>query len=669
MRNLWGNILISTRYRYIIYHTNKKIRVKSAVFLAQRLNNNTPYFTNLRGRTAASPLPAPSAELTGLCATFLTRCRDVLLGRRRAYHPEDYTKWVTHNAAPVLPYSPDSQQPTYSAAPQTVAPLPEPSMVNTLPAAPLASVPATATTEPSPPQSTSSVSAFTQAIPCWRTLPLRSFQRPRIFQWIPLETLQHLWQSTQVPAYLPLVPLTPLPVKPHLTPRPITNTTKDRLLAPLILPPRPPPNTNLADIPVNRPASITNCYAGLFARLPSLFQIYGAPHHSAQALYNFIFAPSQPLEVPQPPDSTLPTTTTDLTTSDVSMGPAEAAHEPAAEPEPTPLGTLLDSFVDIPASLRDDHNHRTPTVLSSGLPDPVLGTTAPLVKLSSLLNYLNQHLTPHLHFHIGTSTQSCFVTLIIGPSTDVRVGAALHSHLVCAAVAPSNEDYSVLFIPSDLLTDFACPIEWQPLFLYLAASLAYPDLPFLVTTPDYMAGAICTAQGLRSLLNNSCSHILFATADTLVSPHLFLHLPPHVPLSQDAMDTGTASSSLHSFRFRTPEEVSLLVQSTFSDQLSHTAACRASVTEVDLQDAHFPLYCTPYYGYSPTTSVDLQVEILQLSNHLVSSLSLLSIKMEDDSLPTPSNLLSVLAAFYPHLLHVSPGEGLLLSPFTDPDNI
>ena len=182
-----------------------------------------------------------------------------------------------------------------------------------------------------------------------------------------------------------------------------------------------------------------------------------------------------------------------------------------------------------------------------------------------------------------------------------------------------------------------------------------------------MAGAICTAQGLRSLLNNSCSHILFATADTLVSPHLFLHLPPHVPLSQDAMDTGTASSSLHSFRFRTPEEVSLLVQSTFSDQLSHTAACRASVTEVDLQDAHFPLYCTPYYGYSPTTSVDLQVEILQLSNHLVSSLSLLSSKMEDDSLPTPSNLLSVLAALYPHLLHVSPGEGLLLSPFTDPD--
>ena len=165
LRNLWGNILISTRYRYILYHTNKKIRIKAAVFLAQRLNNNTPYFVNLRGRSEDTPLPAPSAELTGLCEAFLTRCREVLLGRRRAFHLEDYTKWVSHNAAPVIPYNPDSQRPTYSAAPQTATPLPEPSSATTLPAAPTAPIPAPATMEPSPPQSTSSVSAFTQAIP------------------------------------------------------------------------------------------------------------------------------------------------------------------------------------------------------------------------------------------------------------------------------------------------------------------------------------------------------------------------------------------------------------------------------------------------------------------------------------------------------------------------
>ena len=280
--------------------------------------------------------------------------------------------------------------------------------------------------------------------------------------------------------------------------------------------------------------------------------------HPITALNNFIFAPSQPLEVPQPPDSTLPATTTDFATSDVSMGPVEAAHEPAApSPEPTPFGTLLDSFVDIPASLRDDHHHRTPTVLSSGLPDPVLGTATPLVKLSPLLNYLNQHLTPHLRSHIGTSIQSCFVTLIIGPSTDVRVGAALHSHLVCAAVAPSNEDYSVLFIPSDLLTDFACPIEWQPLFLYLAASLAYPDLPFLVTTPDYMAGALCTAQGLRSVLHNSCPHIPPDAMDTgpLVNS-------PHPPLTLSSEPAGGWGAVQYYFHFRPDSTAISLTQLT-----------------------------------------------------------------------------------------------------------
>ena len=69
----------------------------------------------------------------------------------------------------------------------------------------------------------------------------------------------------------------------------------------------------------------------------------------------------------------------------------------------------------------------------------------------------------------------------------------------------------------------------------------YPDLPFLVTTPDYMAGALCTAQGLRSLLHNSCSHILLATADTLVSPHLFLHLPRAILGVQPTLTSFTVS--------------------------------------------------------------------------------------------------------------------------------
>ena len=221
LRNLWGNILISTRYRYILYHTNKKIRIKAAVFLAQRLNNNTPYFVNLRGRSADSPLPAPSAELTGLCEAFLTRCRDVLLGRRRAFHLEDYTKWVSHNAAPVIPYSPDSQQPTYSAAPQTATPLPEPYLATTLPDAPPAPIPATATTEPSPPQSTSSVSAFTQAIP-----PLADFAS------------EILSAASDIPTESPRDTTTPMAVDPT----PVPSSTGPSLTPlPAVPPPVGPP--------------------------------------------------------------------------------------------------------------------------------------------------------------------------------------------------------------------------------------------------------------------------------------------------------------------------------------------------------------------------------------------------------------------------------------------
>lgn len=64
-------------------------------------------------------------------------------------------------------------------------------------------------------------------------------------------------------------------------------TKKDRLIAPLVvLPAKPPPSTVLSAVKSDAPVSITSCYAGLFARLPSLSQIYQAPHESAQALYN-----------------------------------------------------------------------------------------------------------------------------------------------------------------------------------------------------------------------------------------------------------------------------------------------------------------------------------------------------------------------------------------------
>ena len=614
LQNLWGNILISTRYRYILYHTKRHIRVKSAVFISQRFNNTTPYFTNLRGRTPTSPLPTPSAELTTQCQAFLSRCRDVLLGRRLAFNLEGYNGWVTANEAPVIRYVPDNQQPTYTATPTPETPLEaSASAPSTVPDTPAAPIPPIARPDPVPSMPTLPPSAPSASTPNQTVSP-----RADIASDVVSAPSDHPTTSPrETPAPMDIDPvarphstisldLTSLGAPPSRpsTPRPITNTTKDRLIAPLILPPRPPPPTILSDIPTDAPVSITNCYAGLFARLPSLWQLYEAPHSSAQALYNYLFAPEQPLEAASPTSPAHPPGT-----EDAPMGSGEPAPEPASvtppagapPPDPTPFASLLDRFVDIPASFADPNERRTPTVPSQSLPDPLTGNADPPVKITPLLQYLQKHLTPHLQAQIGTNTRSCFVTLIIGPSTDCRVGPALHSHLVCAAVAPPTEDYSVLFIPSDLIHDFNCPTEWEPLLLYIAASLCYPDLPFLVTTPDYVAGALCTAQGLRDLFKSSCPHVFMSTADSLVSPHLFLHLPPHAPLSLDAMDTGTEQTTTQTFRFRSPDEITQLIQLTASDQLSSTASNRASLLDPVLQDMHFPLYCTPYYGYSLLT--------------------------------------------------------------------
>ena len=53
----WGNLLINTRFRFVLYHTKKPIRVKAATHFGTRLLNPSPYFTTVRGRDRNTPLP------------------------------------------------------------------------------------------------------------------------------------------------------------------------------------------------------------------------------------------------------------------------------------------------------------------------------------------------------------------------------------------------------------------------------------------------------------------------------------------------------------------------------------------------------------------------------------------------------------------------------------
>ena len=100
----WGNLLINTRYRFIIYHTKKPIRVKAATHLGHRLNNTSPYFRTIRERDRNTPLPAAPQHIIDQCQAFLTKCREVFLGRRRPYNPQHFNPFVTPFGLEVLSF-------------------------------------------------------------------------------------------------------------------------------------------------------------------------------------------------------------------------------------------------------------------------------------------------------------------------------------------------------------------------------------------------------------------------------------------------------------------------------------------------------------------------------------------------------------------------------------
>ena len=91
----WGNLLINTRFRFVLYHTKKPVRLKAAKHFGDRLNNTTPYFTTLRTRDRHTPLPTTPQHIVDQCQTLLTKCRDVFLGRKRPYNPQHFHPFVT----------------------------------------------------------------------------------------------------------------------------------------------------------------------------------------------------------------------------------------------------------------------------------------------------------------------------------------------------------------------------------------------------------------------------------------------------------------------------------------------------------------------------------------------------------------------------------------------
>ena len=524
----WGNLLINTRFRFVLYHTKKPVRIKAAKHFGDRLNNTTPYFTTLRTRDRHTPLPTTPQHIVDQCQTLLTKCRDVFLGRKRPYNPQHFHPFVTSfglealtfvgtGAPPVppLPQDPTSppnplphSTPTVDmGTPTPHLPVPASAFASSLPATtysshatgsppvslptPVATVPpVTTTTPPSsapppPPPPTAMEVDPVSAPPALRMTP------PQGIPHLPPTTTATPLTSPRPPAALDAMEVetsTVLTSTPHdsIPHQPVDDDTKCMLIAPLVIPSRSPKPSSLPTTTSAEQPSLLTCYAGLFARLPSLGQIMNSQFAHAQELYSHLFAPSTPVDDPVNPDPAFH-----------HSGPPRDSSTPIS----SPFSDLVDSFVDLPSSLADVHNMSRPTAPPLALSNPPTQQPTSTFSFAPFLQFLTETINPHLTHLVSQPTHSCFIILVVGFSTHSMAGPALHSHLVSSFTTLPGDDVSVVYIPTDLIQGFPKPTDWHPLLVYTTVALAYPDLPFLVVSPEYIAGATFSPASLRTLLS------------------------------------------------------------------------------------------------------------------------------------------------------------------------
>ena len=466
----WGNLLINTRYRFVLYHTKKPIRVKAAKHFGDRLTNTTPYFRTIRDRDSNTPLPTAPRHIIDQCQTLLTKCREVFLGRRRPYNPQHFHPFVTSfglealsfvgpGALPAGPIPQDPASPPVTQPPSTSAFAP-PTATLTPPAQATASAPPlpdfSYTFQAAASSPASSLPTPPAAVPTARTnTPLPSVPPPPAppadMEVEPVEAPSALRAASSQglpplpppttfppvtgsspPSPSPRLPATPdsmevdtsrsLPSATHdtLPHQPVDDDTKRMLIAPLVIPSRSPKPSSLPTTTSAEKQSLLTCYAGLFARLPSLGQIMNSQFLHAQELYNHLFAPSTPVADPDNPNPAFHQST-----------PPRDSITPIS----SPFSDLVDSFVDLPSSLEDVHNMSRPTAPPLTLFNPSTQQPDPTFNFPPLLQFLADTLNPHLTFLASQPTHSCFVILVVGPSTHSMAGPALHT-LTWSALSP-----------------------------------------------------------------------------------------------------------------------------------------------------------------------------------------------------------------------------------------
>ena len=255
---------------------------------------------------------------------------------------------------------------------------------------------------------------------------------------------------------------------------PVRHSTSTHLRPTIHPPTRPTPDAPLVPAEQRTP-SLFQRFAEVFRPLPFIGNLFKlVPDSSSQLHETSVMSRGLDIFRWLFPSSSPGTDTTQALTDDM------------------PLASMISACVDVEASFADPMQLSRPQIC----PEPPDMAPLPLPSPSDssfdpLVHFLHDHVSDHLRRmqQIGTFTE-VFATFIVGPPDHSNAGSSLHSHLVGCATTDPNTHHLVLYVPTGAGQPYTGSSEWAPVMVHIAASLLWPDLPFLVTSPDYILGAL-----------------------------------------------------------------------------------------------------------------------------------------------------------------------------------
>ena len=384
---------------------------------------------------------------------------------------------------------------------------------------------------------------------------------------------------------------------------PVRHSTSTHLRPAIHPPTRPTPDAPLVPAEQRTP-SLFQRFAEVFRPLPFIGNLFKlVPDSSSQLHETSVMSRGLDIFRWLFPSSSPGTDTTQALTDDM------------------PLASMISACVDVEASFADPMQLSRPQIC----PEPPDVAPLPLPSPSDssfdpLVHFLHEHVSDHLRRmqQIGTFTE-VFATFIVGPPDHSNAGSSLHSHLVGCATTDPDTHHLVLYVPTGAGQPYTGPSEWAPVMVHIAASLLWPDLPFLVTSPDYILGAQASLSELRRCLGYPSAFSLFTTSHSLAGSDVLLHFPPPSTFSLIPPDTPPSPFAdpippPHEFCYTSPEDALQLIATLTTSQMEaqHNKFGQVASNAIDA-DLYYPLFCTPYYGYQPTSHTDFLVMVYQLA--------------------------------------------------------